>query len=99
MAIDIGDAILTFLADTSQLDAAFNKVGTEAAGKLAPAAAGVQGIEHNFVAAGAAATTAAAAGGTAGAAISEGAELSGKALREAKGEAGLLGEAMGIHLP
>src|SRR4051812_44518171 len=37
MAIDIGDAVLTFLGDTTQLDAAFDKVGTEVPAKLAPA--------------------------------------------------------------
>jgi len=99
MAIDIGDAILTFLADTSQLDAAFNRVGAEAATKMAPTAAAVQSVEQGFAEVGATAAIAGAAGQAAGHAIEEGAEVSRKTIHEAKGEAGLLGEMFGIHLP
>jgi hypothetical protein len=38
MAMDIGDAVLTFVGDTTQLDQAFTKVQTDAKTKLEPAA-------------------------------------------------------------
>ena len=44
MAIDIGDAVLTFLGDTTQLDAALNRVGAEVPAKLAPAEAALGGL-------------------------------------------------------
>ena len=39
-AVSVGDAILRFLGDTTQLDAAFNKVATEAGEKLGVVASG-----------------------------------------------------------
>lgn len=59
MAIDIGDAVLTFLGDTTQLDAAFDKVGTEVPAKLAPAEAAVGALGTKFETAGAQGTQAA----------------------------------------
>jgi hypothetical protein len=57
--IDIGDAVLTFLGDTTQLDAAFDKVGSEAVTKLAPADAAVKGLGESFQGAGVQGTQAA----------------------------------------
>jgi hypothetical protein len=59
MAIDIGDAVLTFLGDTTQLDAAFDKVGTEAPAKLAPADAAIGALGTKFQTTGAQGTQAA----------------------------------------
>jgi hypothetical protein len=52
VAINLGDAILTFLADTTMLDAAYDKVGSEAAGKLKPAADAAKGVGDSFKGAG-----------------------------------------------
>lgn len=59
MAIDIGDAVLTFLGDTTQLDAAFDKVGTEAPAKLSPADAAIGALGTKFQTTGAQGTEAA----------------------------------------
>ena len=106
MAIDIGDAVLTFYGDLTQLDAAFNKVNAEAGAKLGPATTQVQGLGQGFQDAGkeaqgfsdeldATGLNAAYAGEQ----ILTSTALSGRSLREAKGEAALLGEQFGIHLP
>jgi hypothetical protein len=131
MAIDIGDAVLTFLGDTTQLDAAFDKVGTEVPAKLAPAVTAMgsvgqaaKGIGDQLTKTGE--TTKDFGSSLADAfralpapvqatdaqlqnmafsltkispAAEEAGELTKKAMREAKGEAGLLGEMFGIHLP
>ena len=57
-ALDVGDAVLRFLGDTTQLDAAFNKVATEAGEKLAPAAGEIQKMAGNWQFAGQTASTA-----------------------------------------
>src|ERR1700758_5328869 len=99
MAIDIGDAVLTFLGDTTQLDAALNRVGAEVPAKLAPAEAALGGLGAG-----------ARQFGEELDATGENAEFSRETIKnamgkgmsataEAKGEATLLGEAFGIHLP
>ncbi|MGH9503826.1 MAG: hypothetical protein ACRD20_13315 [Terriglobales bacterium] len=44
MAISAGDVVLTFVADMTQLDAAFNKVATETGAKIQPAGAAIDAV-------------------------------------------------------
>lgn len=97
--ISVGDAVLTFVGDTTQLDQAFERVGSEAQVKLAPANAAIEQVGQEWQFAGQTASTAAGEMFAASEEVAEGAELSASAMREARGEAGLLGEATGIHLP
>jgi hypothetical protein len=99
MALNVGDAVLTFLGDTSQLDQVFARLPaqTEAAmgaatGSVSQLGDAVGGVNFELDA-------------TAqnvpycGEVIKEVMGESSKVTREARGEAGLLGEAFGIHLP
>lgn len=71
MSIEIGDAILKFLGDSSQLDTKFAEVQPNAEQAFSGAAEAVE----------------------------EGTERMTSSMGEARGEAALLGEAFGIHLP
>lgn len=105
-ATSVGDAVLTFLGDTTNLETAFDRVATKAEQTMAVAAESVDkastsfdgfndvidqsfeqwdGLTPRIV--------------NAGKAAKDAGELSSKAMREAKGEVGLLGEMFGIHLP
>jgi hypothetical protein len=99
MAIDIGDAVLTFLGDTTQLDSAYQRVGVEAPAKMAPATAAV--TETSTAVEGM--TQRMAVGAQGAVELGEVTTLAGEkaqfSMYEARGEAGLLGEAFGIHLP
>lgn len=97
--IDAGDAVLTFLGDTTQLDLAFDKVEQETQQKLEPTNVVLKEVAGNWQFTGQAATTAGAEAEVAGDEMVDAAERSAKATREARGEAGLLGEAFGVHLP
>jgi len=99
MAIDIGDAVLTFLGDTTQLEAAYERVGVEAPAKMAPAAAAIEEVGGEWQLAGQTASTAGAEMLAAGEEGAEGGEVLRASTHEAVGEAALLGEATGIHLP
>jgi hypothetical protein len=57
--IDIGDAILTFLADTTQLDQAITRVNAEVASKLKPSGQAVEDLGKTFAASGQSAQAAA----------------------------------------
>ncbi len=97
--VSVGDAVLTFLGDTTNLDAAFNRVADQTAATMGKAADSVSQIGD---AADDASTKLGVAGESAGAAgeqISEGMKHGRTAVYEAKGEAALLGEMFGIHLP
>jgi hypothetical protein len=99
MAIDIGDAVLTFLGDTTQLDQAFDKVGTEAPAKMAPVQAALDATSD---------TVSELSGHVLGLEpatekASEsfqamGTEVRGE-LNEARDTTELLGEAVGVRLP
>src|SRR5258708_27716915 len=97
--IDGGDAVLTFLGDTTQLDAAFNRVANEAATKMGAAAdsVGQVGDAVDEV------TKSMAVGQQGAVELGEVTTLAGTKAREsmyqARGEVGLLGDAFGIHLP
>ena len=97
--IDVGDAVLTFLGDTTQLDLAFDRVATQAEVKMAAAAGSVSQIGDAADDAGTKLGVAGQSAGVAGEKIAEGMGLSRRATMEARGEAMLLGEAFGIHLP
>lgn len=99
MAIDVGDAVLTFLGDTTQLDSAFDRVNEGTVNKLNPANDGLVKMAGNWQFAGSTASAAGEAGMLAGEEVAEGAKLGGHAIREARGEAALLGEEFGIRLP
>ncbi len=58
MPLNVGDAVLTFLGDTTQLDQAFTKVNQDAATKLGPAADAATGVGTAMTGAGEAAESA-----------------------------------------
>lgn len=97
--IDVGDAVLTFLGDTTNLDVAFNRVADQAAVTMGKAAASVgqvgdavDGMSESM-----------AVGAQGAVKLGEVTTLAGTKAREsmyqARGEAALLGEMFGIHLP
>ena len=97
--IDAGDAIVSFLADTTQLDAAFNRVGGEATVKMGAATAAVEGTTAAVKDLGAEM----AVGQRGAVELGEVTDLAGKEMKasmyEARGEIALLGEETGIRLP
>jgi hypothetical protein len=97
--INIGDCVLHFLGNTQNLDEAFNRVANEAATKMGAAASSVgqvgdavDGVAERM-----------AVGQQGAVKLGEVVTLAGEkakfSMYEARGEAGLLGEAFGIHLP
>jgi len=97
--IDVGDAVLTFLGDTTQLDQAFDRVATSAEVKMAKAADSVSQVGDAADDAGAKLGSAGVSAEVAGEKIQGGMAVSRRATMEARGEAMLLGEAFGVHLP
>lgn len=99
MAIDVGDAVLRFLADTTQLDEAYTRVSTEGVAKMGQATASVKGV----TAAVSDLSKEMAVGQQGAVKLGDVMQLNGEkakfSMYEARGEAGLLGEAFGIHLP
>jgi hypothetical protein len=97
--INIGDAVMTFVADSQQLDAAFDKAqaGAQAtAGKVNTAMSEVATASD---AAAESISGVGAAGQAAGTQVAEGMTKAKFSIGEARGEAALLGEAFDIHLP
>ena len=97
--INVGDAVLQFLGDTTQLDQAFDRVATEAEVKMAGAADSVSKVGDAVDG-----VTASMAVGQQGAVkLGEFTTLAGEKTRasmyEARGETQLLGEMFGVHLP
>lgn len=92
MAIEVGDAVLKALIDTSHLDGEFQRVGSEAEKGLEPATDALDEVQEGF-------KDAAKEGNKAADEIASAGKRSAASLREAKGEAALLGEEFGIHLP
>lgn len=92
MAIEVGDAVFKFLGDSTQLDLQFDQVGPKAEAAFVPAKGAADGLISSLNGVGNSAQEA-------GTEIEEGMERGSKAIREAKGEAGLLGEQFGVHLP
>lgn len=92
MSISAGDVTFEFLGNTQNLDQAFDKVGPKARAAFVPATAAVDGLTKEMAVGAAGATE-----------LGEVMTLSGEkakmSMYEARGEAGLLGEAFGVHLP
>jgi hypothetical protein len=91
--ISVGDAVLNFIGDTTQLDQTFTSLPSKAKAGLAPVQEQIDGVTDGFKEAGVAGTS------VLGEEIPEAAELSRKAMSEARGEVRLLGEEFGIRLP
>src|SRR3984885_15652278 len=90
--INIGDAVLRFLGDTTQLDTAFDSVGDKATRGLKPATEALGGVQDGFKDAG-------KAGEEAADTIEDAGQRTTSSVREARGEVALLGEEFGIRLP
>jgi hypothetical protein len=99
MAQSVGDAVLTFLGDTTNLDQAFAIVASGAEKSMSAAADSVGQVSDSLhdisFELDATASNAAYAGGE----IKEAMNKAAVATGEARGEAMLLGEAFGVHLP
>ena len=92
MSIEIGDAILKFLGDSTQLDTKFAEVGPKAEAAFDPAAKAAEGLGDALDDAGKKADDAADE-------IEDAGKRTKVSMGEARGEVALLGEAFGIHLP
>lgn len=90
--IDAGDAVVSFLADTTQLDAAFDKVGAEGTVKLAGADAAAQSVGRSL-------EEVTPAAEQAGEAMAEAGKTATFNMMEAKGAIMLTGEEIGIRMP
>jgi hypothetical protein len=106
MPINVGDAVLTFLGDTTQLDQAVAKVNVDTQAKVIPAALAVADLDKHWYDAGESAKVAGEEAAVAGEqflqAGIEGEEAGEKmafSMHEAKGELALLGEETGITIP
>lgn len=92
MSIEVGDAIFKFLGDSTQLDSKFDSVGPKAKAAFGPATEVVKEFTGEM-----------AVGQQGAVELGEVTTLAGTKAREsmyqARGEAGLLGEAFGVHLP
>lgn len=90
--ISVGDAVLNFIGDTTNLDQTFASLPSKAQAGLQPVQEEIDGVTEGFNKAG-------AAGTEAGEEITEAAQLTRKEVAEARGEVRLLGEEFGIRLP
>ncbi len=90
--IQVGDAVVEFLANTQNFDSGVDKIEARMTGFASNVERSTGGISEGFGEAGDAADEAADEIESAG-------ERSTKSLHEARGEAMLLGEAFGVHLP
>src|ERR1700733_6790442 len=90
--ISIGDAVMTFLADQSQLDAAFDSMPAKAKAGLAPVSEQLDGVQEGFNDAG-------KAGEEAADTIEDEGQRTAPSMREAQGEVALVGEEFGVRLP
>jgi len=92
MPVSAGDVVMNFLGDSTQLDAKFAELGPKATTAFNPATEAAEEFGDALKESGNKASVAADE-------IEEAAKRSTSSVREAKGEAALLGEAFGIHLP
>ena len=97
--IDVGDAIFTFLCSTTELDAGFARVQAEAESTMAAAAGSVAQVGEATTELGTQLDATGENAEFAGEKIADGMGKAKLATGEARGEAMLLGEAFGIHLP
>ena len=92
MAIEVGDAVLKFLGDSTQLDTAFDSVGPKAEAAFEPAAKSAEDLGDKLDDVGKKADGAADE-------IEDAGNRTRSSMAEARGEAALLGEEFGIRLP
>jgi hypothetical protein len=90
--ISVGDAVLTFLGDTTTVDQAFDKTEARAQQWAGNVDAAISGTGESFAKAGTAATSFGEEAESAG-------EATGGSMREARGAIALMGEEIGIHVP
>jgi Sec-independent protein translocase protein TatA len=99
MPIQVGDAVLTFLGDSTQLDAAIDRINEETPAKLEPASTAIKEVAGNWEFAGSTASTAGSQAVIAGEEMAEAGEKASRGFGEAKGTLALLGEETGVRLP
>lgn len=92
MAIEVGDAVLKFLGDSTQLDAAFDSVGPKAEAAFEPAAKSAEDLGDKLDDVGKKADGAADE-------IEDAGNRTRSSMHAATGEVALLGEEFGIRLP
>jgi hypothetical protein len=90
--VSVGDAVLSFIGDTQNLDQSIDSVGAKVEAGMARAGVATDGFSQKLDEAGEEANVA-------GDAVEEGMERATGSIREARGEAMLLGEAIGVRLP
>jgi hypothetical protein len=90
--ISVGDATLEFLADTTQLDQGIDKLNAKVTAGMTASGVATEQFGQKLDAVGAEADVA-------GDAVEEGMGRATGSMREARGEAMLLGEAIGVRLP
>jgi hypothetical protein len=90
--IAVGDAVVSFIADMTQLDQGVDQLNTRIEAGMTRASQNVSQLDNALTVAGDSATE---AGGEIDSAMGK----STGSIREARGEAMLLGEAFGVHLP
>lgn len=92
MSIEVGDAVLKFLGDSTQLDTKFDEIGPKAARAFDPAAKSAEGLGDAMDDTGKKAESAADD-------IEDAGKRTKTSMREASGEVALLGEEFGVRLP
>jgi hypothetical protein len=97
--ISVGDAVLTFLGDTTNLDAAYDRVGAQAAAKLQPAQDAISDIGDAWQFAGHTAATAGDEAEIAGTKIADAGEKAAGGMRHAAEATRTVEEAIGVRLP
>lgn len=90
--IQVGDAVVEFLANTQNFDQGVDKIEARSREMAVQLEGDTTSIGHSFDSLGDEASSAADD-------VEEAGRRSGSSLREARGEAMLLGEAFGVHLP
>ena len=91
--INVGDAVLTFIADTTNIDETFQSLPGKVRAGTAPIRTELDGVSGGLK------RVAADADESLGKEVPAAAELTRKEMREARGEVRLLGEEFGIRLP
>jgi hypothetical protein len=97
--IDVGDAVMHFLADGTQLDAYLASLDTKVPAAMEPPKAAVADLTQTLGGLGTYFGQVGKEGELAGEEIAVGMKKASFSMKEAKGEIGLLGEATGVHLP
>ncbi len=99
MAIDIGDAILTVLVDQTQANAQLAQMGGQITSQMGPATAAITQTTNAVDEMGGRMAVGAQGAKELGEVTTLSGEKAKFSMYEARGEAGLLGEMFGIHLP